>query len=113
MRIEDLMKSVPTDQNAYNVMQSSQSIDLEGLMSRGGRKDRRTVPQTKALIKEFIRHRGKPVLILEICEFLDRKPTPHFRGILREMVAAGDLTQEQDTAPGSILPRYWFSITSL
>lgn len=113
MRIEDLMKSVPVDQNAYNVTQSSHSIDLEGLMSRGGRKDRRTVPQTKALIKEFIRHQGRAVLILEICDFLDRKPTPHFRGILREMVAAGDLIQEEDTAPGSVLPRFWFSIVDL
>lgn len=112
MRIEDLMKSVPVDQNPYNVVQSSHSNSLEALMSRGGRKDRRTVPQTKALIKEFIRQQDRPVLILEICDFLDRKPTPHFRAILREMVASGDLFQEQDTAPGSVLPRYWFSVVS-
>jgi len=113
MRIEDFMKTVPEAENPYNVTQSLHQKIQEGLMSRGGRRDRRTIDQTKALIKEFIRAQKRPCLILEICEYLDRKPTPHFRGILSEMVRVGDLVQDHDVGPGAVMPRFWYSLPTM
>ena len=80
-------------------------------MPRGGRRDRRTIPETKTLIKEFIFKQGKPCLILDIADALDRKPSPHFRGIVAEMVRDGELLLHEDTPPNSTLPRYWYSLS--
>lgn len=111
MRIEDLMKAVPEDQNPYNVAKRIQQKDGEGLMSRGGRRDRRTIPETKMLIKEFIFKQGKACLILDIADALDRKPSPHFRSIVAEMVRDGELVMHEDTPPNSTLPRYWYTLS--
>lgn len=111
MRIEDLMKAVPEGDNPYNVVKRTQQKEGEGWMSRGGRRDRRTIPETKMLIKEFMSRQRKPCLLLDICDALDRKPSPHFRGIVSEMVRDGELVMQQDTPPNSQLPRYWYSLS--
>jgi len=110
MRMEDLLKSVPEAENAYNVMQSLQQNSQGGAMSRGGRRDHRTVDGTKTLIKEFIFKQGRPCLILEICAELDRKPSPHFRAILAEMVYAGELIKSADRGPSAVMDRFWYSL---
>lgn len=110
LRIEDLLKSVTPDQNPYNVTQSLQQNNQGGAMSRGGRKDRRTVEETKTLIREFIFRQGRPCLILEICAELDRKPSPHFRAILAEMVYAGYLIKSADRGPSAVMDRFWYSL---
>jgi len=110
MRMEDLLKSVPEAENAYNVMQSLQQNSQGGAMSRGGRRDRRTVDETKTLIKEFIFKQGRPCLILEICAELDRKPSPHFRAILADMVNAEELIKSADRGPSAVMDRFWYSL---
>lgn len=103
----ELVKSVFGDNN---VAQQSHEIYQGGQMSKGGRRDRRSIPETKTLIKKYIHEQGGPCLILDICGHLDRKPSPHFRGILAEMVRDGELLQAAENAPGARLPRFWYAL---
>lgn len=75
-----------------------------------GRRDRRTADQNMALIKTFISEAGRPVLLLEICDHLGRKPSPHLRSILTALVASGEVVQTQDFGAGPVVPRFWYSL---
>ena len=75
-----------------------------------GRRDRRTAEQNMALIKTFIAEAGRPVLLLEICDHLGRKPSPHLRSILTTLVATGEVVQTQDYGAGPVVPRFWYSL---
>lgn len=75
-----------------------------------GRRQKRSVLETRELIKNYIQERGRPCLILEICDHLERKATPHLRSILTEMVRAGELVQSSDIAAGAVMPRFWYAL---
>lgn len=75
-----------------------------------GRVSRRTVDETKMLIKTCVLEARRAVTFLEICDYLERRPTPHLRGIVAELVRGGELLVEADDAPGGIMARFWYSL---
>lgn len=105
--MEELMRQQFGDGNVTLPLRQNQTVGGNAMV---GRRVKRSVVETKELIKSFILKQGRPCLILEICDHLERKATPHLRGILSEMVRAGELVQDQDIAAGAVMPRFWYSL---
>lgn len=106
-KIEDLMKSVYG--STLDVRDLSGNPKQEaGQMA--GRKGKRPIEESKSLILNFIAGAEKPVTLLEICDHLGRKPAPHYRAILNELVATGKVKREHDFEAGPSIPRFLYSI---
>lgn len=73
-----------------------------------GRRDKRTMAASEILIKRFILGAEEPVSMLQICDSIGRKPAPHFRAIVDELVRTGQVAKAQDTSIGGNLPKYWY-----
>lgn len=104
-KIEDLQKSVHG--NAFN----AQELPLkkaEGVRAMVGRRDKRSMAASEILIKDFILQAEEPVTMLQICDHIGRKPAPHFRAIVDELVRTGQVAKAQDTSIGGNLPKYWY-----
>lgn len=73
-----------------------------------GRKGKRSPDESARLIKEFIYRSSKPVTFLDICQYLERKPSPHFRAMLDKMVNDGEVIKSADYGAGPSIPRYLY-----
>lgn len=80
----------------------------EGIKLMAGRRGKRSLEDSKTLILNFILGSKEPVTFLEICDHLQRKPSPHFRAILRDLMAAEQIEQYQDFGAGPLLPRFLY-----
>lgn len=75
-----------------------------------GRKGKRTPEESERLIREYIYQAKKPVTFLQICQYLDRKPSPHFRAMVDAMVDTGELKKTSDYGAGPSIPRHLYSV---
>lgn len=92
------------------VMRPSHTEINQGAKVTMGEMRSRPLHETKTLILRCCELMERPTSVLEICTFLDRRPTPHLRSILREMSAAGELVESNDIAPNGMMIRYWYSL---
>ena len=106
-KMSDLQQS---EDISTTVVRPSQGNYQRGRDKAMGRVVRRTVEETKMLIMTCVFEAGRPVTFLEICDYLERRPTPHLRGIVNEIAKDGQLLQEADEAPGGIMPRFWYRL---
>jgi hypothetical protein len=94
---------------AFNAQEMARK-EQEAIKPMAGRRGKRSLEVSKTLILNFIAEAKEPVTFLEICDHLERKPSPHFRIILRDLMAAGDVVQEMDYGAGPLLPRFLYSL---
>ena len=106
-KIEDLLKTAGFDPTSS---QPSQSETIQARKTRVGQRPGRSIQETKDLIKKFVEDTGRPVLIPEICIYLERVQTPHIRKILHDMAEAGELVEQADLARSRTMVRYWYSL---
>lgn len=103
--IEELQRSVHG--HAFN----AQELPLkkaQGGMHMVGRRGKRSMSESETLIKNFILGSDEPVTMLQICDHIGRKPAPHFRAIVDNLVNTGQVARAQDHSVGGNLPRYWY-----
>lgn len=75
-----------------------------------GRRGKRSIAESEALILKFIAGSKKPVTFLDICDHLERKPAPHFRAILDRLVKTGLVKRDEDFGAGPLIPRFMYSL---
>jgi len=92
--------------NARELAQKEQ----EGMKPMAGRRGKRPLAVSKSLIWNFIAGAKNPVTFLEICDHLERKPAPHFRAIVDEMVRLEQVQRSVDYEAGPNLPRFLYSV---
>lgn len=103
--MEELKKSVHG--NAFNA-QEMPFKKAEGAITMVGRRGKRSMSESETLIKNFILGSSEPVTMLQICDHIGRKPAPHFRAIVDNLVNTGQVARAQDHSVGGNLPRYWY-----
>jgi hypothetical protein len=107
IKMSDLMDS--DIGRAFNARELAQK-EQEGIKPMAGRRGKRPLAVSKTLIFNFIAGAKDPVTFLEICDYLERKPAPHFRAILDDLVASGQVNKGVDYEAGPNLPRYLYSL---
>jgi len=74
------------------------------------REKRRLRSESEQLIREFMLAQKKPVLFLDICDHLQRRPSPLLRQIVSDMVASEELILEEDYGAGPLIPRHLYRV---
>lgn len=92
------------------VQSTSHYENQEGRNARVGHTRGRSIPETKELIKQAIIAAGRPISVMEVCNALNRKQTPHMRKILHDMGDTGELLESIDLAPSKMMTRFWYSL---
>lgn len=82
----------------------------EAVKPLAGRRGKRSLEVSKTLIWNFIAGANRPVTFLEICDHLERKPAPHFRAIVDDLVKSEAVVREMDYEAGPNLPRFLYSL---
>ena len=103
--MEELQKSVHG--HAFNARELAPK-EQEGTRRMAGRRGKRPTAETETLIKNFILGSAEPVTMLQILDHIERKPAPHFRAIVDELVRSGQVARAQDHSVGGNLPRFWY-----
>ena len=75
-----------------------------------GETPKRSMAETKQLIKDSIFTAGGPLKFREIARLVGRKPTPYLRLILNDMIDAGELIRQSDTAIAGNMDRFWYTL---
>lgn len=75
-----------------------------------GRRGKRSLQESEALIIKFVAGAKKPVTFLEICDSLERKPAPHFRAIIDRLIETGLFKRDEDYGAGPLIPRFKYSL---
>lgn len=104
-KIEELQNSV------HGHALNAQELPLkkaEGIKPMVGRRGKRSMAESEVLIKSFILQAVEPVTMFEICDHIGRRPAPHFRAIVDELVRTGQVAKAQDTSMSGNLPKYWY-----
>jgi hypothetical protein len=105
--MQDLMNSqFGRALNAQELAQKQQ----EAAKPVAGRRGKRSLEVSKTLIWNYIAEAKEAVTFLQICDHLERKPAPHFRAILDEMVRSGHIERGMDYEAGPNLPRFLYSL---
>lgn len=73
-----------------------------------GRRGKRSSDESLALIKKFILEAEKPVTLLQICDSINRRPSPAFRAMINGLVASGEVVKFDDVGSGGNLQRFWY-----
>lgn len=71
---------------------------------------RRTKDESERLIKEFLLGQTDSVVFLDICDHLNRRPSPILRQILEEMVGRGEVIVTQDFGAGPLIARNLYRV---
>lgn len=109
--MEELKRSMGLDPNvSLTSVSTSHSQNGEKGLKKMGQVRGRSIPETKELIKKCISEAGRPVSVAEICTYLERKQTPHIRNLLHQMGDSGELIENADLAPSTMLTRFWYSL---
>lgn len=90
--------------------QEMASKNQEGVKPMAGRRGKRSLQESEALIIKFVAGAKKPVTFLEICDSLERKPAPHFRAIIDRLVEAKLFKKDEDFGAGPLIPRFKYSL---
>jgi len=110
-KIEELKESLGLDPNiSLTSPVTSNSAKSEKGITPVGRKQGRTVEETKILIKKVLAEATEEMTRAEIFKGLERKNTPHLRNILSQMVDAGEVIEDVDLAPSLMMTRYWYRL---
>ena len=75
-----------------------------------GETQKRSMDETKQLIKSSIFAANGPLKFREIARLIGRKPTPYLRLILNDMIQSGELIRQSDTAIAGNMDRFWYSL---
>lgn len=105
LSMQDLMNSdLGRALNARELAEKSQ----EGSRHMVGRRGKRSMAESETLIKNFILGSSEPVTMLQILDHIGRKPAPHFRAIVDNLVTSGEVAKAADNSVGGNLPRFWY-----
>ncbi len=104
-KMDDLMQSA--EGRAFNARELS-SKSREVVTTVVGRRGKRTPEESKTLIRNFILGAGRPVSMLDICDHIGRRPSPHFRAILEALEAEGVIVKTHDFGASPNIPRFWW-----
>jgi len=108
--MNDLMNSVVgRASDAHQKPQKLQEVRGE-VVGQVRRDRRRTKEQSETLIREFLLSQSENVVFLDICDHLERRPSPALRRILEEMVASGEVIMEQDFGAGPLIARNLYRV---
>ena len=89
------------------------SISHTGRGKTMGETPKRSMEETKQLIKNSIFEAGGPLKFREIARSIGRKPTPYLRHILNDMIDSGELIKVTDTAIAGNMDRFWYSLPEM
>jgi hypothetical protein len=106
-RMEDLENGnnrIDTVSIPYRSEKSDRSNKAMGQVAR------RSLDETKKLIKNIIKKEKRAMTFREIAHSIERKPTPHLRQILKDMIDSGELVQKADDAPAGNMDRFWYDV---
>lgn len=78
-----------------------------------GQSAKRSMDETKQLIKNSIFAANSPLKFREIARIIGRKPTPYLRHILNDMIDSGELIKLTDTAIAGNMDRFWYSLPEM
>lgn len=70
------------------------------------REKKRLKGESEILIREFMSQQTEGVLFLDICDHLNRRPSPILRQIVNDMVLSGELVREEDFGAGPLIARH-------
>jgi hypothetical protein len=73
-----------------------------------GRRGKRSLAESEMLIKNYILGSSEPVTMLQILDHIQRANAPHFRKIIDNLVATGQVAKAADNSVGGNLPRFWY-----
>lgn len=104
-KMDELKQSV--EGRAFNAQELT-SKSREAAHTVVGRRGKRSMDESKTLIRNFILGAGRPVSMMDICDHISRRPAPHFRAILEDLEAAGEIVKTHDFGAGPLIPRYWW-----
>ncbi len=105
--MQDLMNS--PEGRALNARELALKKEQE-VKPMAGRRGKRSLQESEALILKFIAGAKKPVTFLEICDHLERKPAPHFRAIIDRLVQTRLVQKDEDYGAGPLIPRFKYSL---
>lgn len=71
---------------------------------------RRTKEQSEILIREFLWAQHEPVVFLDICDYLQRRPSPILRQIVNDLVASGEVEETTDFGAGPLIARHLYQV---
>lgn len=76
--------------------------------TRVGHKRRRLNVDTMELINTFLSEKKEWCTLLDICEHIDRRPSPNIRKIMTDLIEAGRIEVTHDFGAGPSVPRFWY-----
>jgi len=82
-----------------------------GMAGQVRRDNRRLKNETEQLIREYMQGQTDDVLLLDICDALNRRPSPIIRDIVAAMVESGELERSEDNGAGPTLKRYLYRMS--
>jgi len=106
-RMEDLEKAnngVDTVSIPYRSEKKDRKDNTMGQVAR------RSLDETKKLIKSIIKKEKRAMTFREIAHSIERKPTPRLRQILNDMIDSGELVQKTDVAIAGNMDRFWYDV---
>lgn len=80
----------------------------EGTKAMAGRRGKRSMAESEALIRAFILEAEEPVTMLQILDHIERASAPHLRRIVSDLVKTGEVVKGEDLSIGGNLPRFWY-----
>jgi len=105
--MDDLRQSVDGNDTVSIPYRSEKKIG-KGLTM--GETPRRSMAETKQLVKDSIFAAGSPLKFRELARLIGRSPTPHLRAILNDMIESGELIKSTDTAVSGNMDRFWYGL---
>lgn len=105
--MDDLRNSLDQNDTVSIPYRSAKRKEKEVVM---GETPKRSMAETKQLIKDSIFVAGSPLKFREIARLIGRKPTPYLRLILNDMIHSGELVRETDTAVSGNMDRFWYAL---
>jgi len=81
--------------------------------TRVGQLRRRLTAETMELIKTFLSEKKEWVTLLDICDHIQRRPSPQIRQMMVNLIDAGHVEMTQDYGAGPLIPRFWYRIKTL
>lgn len=108
--IDDLRKSVfGSASDAHQIVKNPRPVRGE-VVGELRREKRRLRSESEQLIRDFLAGQKNAVLFLDICDHLQRRPSPLLRQIVSDMVTSGELIQEVDYGAGPLIARHLYRV---
>lgn len=108
--IMDLMKSVPGSASDAHLNPQNAGRATGEAVGQVRRERRRSKDESEKLIREFLWNQSEDVVFLDICDHLNRRPSPILRQIVEGMVERGELIVSQDFGAGPLIARNLYRV---